>query len=67
MLSGLEPGKDIRISYTGLRPDEKLYEELLALKENSQASTHGKIFRARVREYNHRDFSRFESLYGVAT
>jgi FlaA1/EpsC-like NDP-sugar epimerase len=57
-LAGLEPDKDIQISYTGLRPGEKLYEELLASKENSQPTPHDKIFRARVREYNHRDFSR---------
>jgi FlaA1/EpsC-like NDP-sugar epimerase len=57
-LAGLEPDKDIQISYTGLRPGEKLYEELLASKENSLSTPHDKIFRARVREYNHRDISR---------
>jgi FlaA1/EpsC-like NDP-sugar epimerase len=57
-LASLEPDKDIQISYTGLRPGEKLHEELLASKENSQSTSHDKIFRARVREYNHRDFSR---------
>lgn len=41
-LSGLEIGKDIEIKYTGLRPGEKLYEELLSDKENRK-STHDKI------------------------
>jgi FlaA1/EpsC-like NDP-sugar epimerase len=43
-LSGLEPGKDIKIVYTGLRPGEKLYEELLYDKEHSQTTHHPKIF-----------------------
>ena len=34
-LAGLVPDKDIEIQYTGLRPGEKLYEELLAIKENT--------------------------------
>lgn len=43
-LSGLEPGKDIQIVYTGLRPGEKLYEELLYDKEQGQKTHHPKIF-----------------------
>lgn len=41
-LSGLEPDKDIEIKFTGLRPGEKLYEELLSQKENKK-SNHEKI------------------------
>lgn len=49
-LSGLELGKDIQIVYTGLRPGEKLYEELLSEKENTLPTHHPKILKARVRE-----------------
>jgi FlaA1/EpsC-like NDP-sugar epimerase len=48
-LSGLQPGKDIAIKYTGLRPGEKLYEELLAGDENTLPTHHPKILVARVR------------------
>lgn len=50
-LAGLVPEKDIEIVYTGLRPGEKLYEELLATKENTLPTPNEKIFRAHVREY----------------
>ena len=43
-LSGLEVGKDIDIQVTGLRPGEKLYEELLLSEEGIQQTQHGKIF-----------------------
>lgn len=48
-LSGLIPEQDIKIVETGLRPGEKLYEELLAGKENTMHTHHPKIMRARVR------------------
>jgi len=50
-LSGLEPEKDIRIQYTGLRPGEKLFEELLNKQENTIATHHPKILIAKVRKY----------------
>jgi FlaA1/EpsC-like NDP-sugar epimerase len=46
-LSGFEIGKDIDIAYSGLRPGEKLYEELLTAEEGTTASKHEKIFMAR--------------------
>lgn len=52
-LSGLEIGKDIQIKYVGLRPGEKLYEELLCDKENNLPTYHPKIMIARVA---HNDF-----------
>jgi len=56
-LSGFTPGQDIHIKYTGLRPGEKLYEELLSTTENSIETHHPKITRARVRQY---EFSKVE-------
>jgi len=50
-LSGYELGKDIQIKYVGLRPGEKLFEELLADKENSLPTHHPQIMIAKVREY----------------
>ena len=51
-LAGLELGKDINLSITGLRPGEKLYEELLNDKENSMPTHHNKIMIAKVQEIN---------------
>lgn len=48
-LSGLEEGKDIEIKITGLRPGEKLYEELLAIEENTLPTHHPQILIAKVR------------------
>ncbi len=50
-LTGLTPGTDIQIIYTGLRPGEKLYEELLTPDENTIHTGHPHILAARVREY----------------
>jgi FlaA1/EpsC-like NDP-sugar epimerase len=49
-LSGLELNKDISIKITGMRPGEKLYEELLADEENTMATHHPKILIAKTRE-----------------
>ncbi|WP_243120736.1 nucleoside-diphosphate sugar epimerase/dehydratase [Pelotomaculum sp. FP] len=46
-LSGLEPDKDIQIKFTGVRPGEKLFEELLTAEEGSSATEHKRIFTAR--------------------
>ena len=51
-LSGLELGKDIQIEFSGLRPGEKLYEELLNNKENTIETHHPKIMVAKVFAYN---------------
>lgn len=49
-LSGLEPGTDVEVKFTGLRPGEKLYEELLATSENSLPTHHPRILIGQVRE-----------------
>ena len=51
-LSGLEVGKDIQIKYIGLRPGEKLYEELLCDKENTLPTYHPKIMIVKVAHNN---------------
>lgn len=50
-LRGLELGRDIEIRVTGLRPGEKLYEELLANEENTLATHHPKILKAKFRVF----------------
>jgi FlaA1/EpsC-like NDP-sugar epimerase len=52
-LAGLKLGEDIEIKYTGLRPGEKLYEEVLATKENTVPTNHDSIFIAKVRKYDY--------------
>jgi len=52
-LYGLEPDRDIQIIETGLRPGEKLYEELLNDKENTLPTHHPKIMRAHVDTITH--------------
>jgi FlaA1/EpsC-like NDP-sugar epimerase len=51
LLLGMKEGKDISIVYTGLRPGEKLYEELLANNENTLPTHHSQILIGKVREY----------------
>ncbi|MDD8013831.1 MAG: nucleoside-diphosphate sugar epimerase/dehydratase, partial [Acidobacteriota bacterium] len=49
-LNGLEPGKDIEIVATGMRPGEKLFEELLTAEEGVDSTSHDKIYVARFKE-----------------
>ena len=56
-LAGLTLGKDIQIIYTGLRPGEKLFEELLATKENSIQTHNPQIMAGKVREYDYKEVS----------
>ena len=52
-LAGLKVGEDIEIEYTGLRPGEKLYEEVLSTKENTIPTSNEKIHVAKVRQYDY--------------
>jgi FlaA1/EpsC-like NDP-sugar epimerase len=54
-LYGLEEGKDINIEYIGLRPGEKLYEELLADEENTMPTHHSKILIGKNVQHNFKD------------
>ncbi|MCQ2176765.1 MAG: polysaccharide biosynthesis protein [Bacteroidales bacterium] len=55
LLSGYKPGEDIEIVYTGLRPGEKLYEEVLCKSEDTDPTSHDRVRIARVREYKYED------------
>ena len=52
-LAGYTPDMDIKIEYTGLRPGEKLYEEVLSNNENTLPTDHTRIRIAKVREYDY--------------
>lgn len=54
-LSGLQEDKDIKIQITGLRPGEKLFEELLADAENTLPTHHSQILIGKVREYEYHE------------
>ena len=65
-LAGYRPGEDIEIKFTGLRPGEKLYEEVLSDKENTIPTENKKIMIAKVRRYEYTEiidtYSKFENL-----
>ena len=52
-LAGFVPDRDIMVEYSGLRPGEKLYEEVLSNTENTDPTSHDRIRIAKVREYGH--------------
>ncbi len=66
-LSGLTLGKDIQIVFSGLRPGEKIYEELLNDSEKTLPTHHSKIMIAKVREYDYKviekDISELTGLF----
>ncbi|MGI9860923.1 nucleoside-diphosphate sugar epimerase/dehydratase [Moorella naiadis] len=59
ILSGYEPGRDIEIAFTGIRPGEKLYEEILTAGEGVNATSHERIFIARPEEIDAARLERF--------
>jgi len=65
---GYEPDQDIAIVYTGVRPGEKLYEELLTAEEGTDTTTHEKIFVARMNSVSNEkeQGSALERLYRAA-
>ena len=65
-LSGLELGKDIELAFTGLRPGEKLYEELLANEENTVPTHHQKILIAKTRVENDEQLAAIQTLIDLS-
>lgn len=65
-LSGLELGKDIELAFTGLRPGEKLYEELLANEENTMPTHHQKILIAKTRVENDEQLAAIQILIDLS-
>ena len=61
-LAGKEPGKDIMIEYIGLRPGEKLFEELFHESEQLAPTEHQKLFKARLRELDWDELSQTMNL-----
>jgi FlaA1/EpsC-like NDP-sugar epimerase len=66
-LNGLELGKDIEIKVTGLRPGEKLYEELLSKEEDTLPTHHPLILKAKVREQDREIIQEIEALIAMFT
>lgn len=64
-LAGLTEGRDIKIIFSGLRPGEKLYEELFSDKESYELTAHGKIRKALFREIDHSFCVNLESLLSL--
>lgn len=65
-LSGKIPGKDIEIEYTGLRPGEKLYEELFHESEQLAATEHAKLFKAKFRKLDWTELTETIRLLNMA-
>ena len=68
-LHGLEPYKDIAIKFTGLRPGEKLFEELLTAEEGTEATYHERIFIAKnTPKFSHEEIANilkeFQDIFG---
>lgn len=65
-LAGKEPGKDIAIEYTGLRPGEKLYEELFHVSEQLEQTAHEKLFKSKFRQVDWNELTQALRLLNAA-
>ncbi|MDI9818338.1 MULTISPECIES: nucleoside-diphosphate sugar epimerase/dehydratase [unclassified Legionella] len=65
-LAGKEPGKDIAIEYTGLRPGEKLFEELFHPSEELVPTEHEKLFKAKFRQLEWTELTQTVRLLNLA-
>ena len=67
-LAGLVEGRDINIKFTGLRPGEKLFEELLVAEEGLKKTLNKKIFISNIKTIDYTEFEKqLEKLESVAT
>lgn len=67
-LSGLEPDRDIKIEYIGMRPGEKLYEELLTAEEGTAGTKHDRIFIGKPSTFSVKEFmAKLEKLEQAAS
>lgn len=57
-IHGLEPNKDIEIQFTGLRPGEKLFEEISLAEEDTTKTDNNKIYICKPTDHNSQEFSR---------
>lgn len=65
-LAGKIPGKDIHIHYTGLRPGEKLFEELFHSSEQLTQTDHAKLYKAKFRKFDWQELKDTFNLLNVA-
>jgi len=65
-LAGKEPGKDIAIEYTGLRPGEKLFEELFHISEQLEQTEHEKLFKSKFRQVDWSELTQALRLLNTA-
>ncbi len=65
-LSGFQPHEDIEIIYTGLRPGEKLFEEILTAEEGTSTTSHNKIYIANQKEIDKAFDEKMEHLLDAA-
>lgn len=65
-LAGKQPGRDIQIEYTGLRPGEKLFEELFHESEKLNKTAHEKLFKAQVRKLDWQELTQTLRLMDTA-
>jgi FlaA1/EpsC-like NDP-sugar epimerase len=63
LLSGMQPGKDIEIVFSGLREGEKLYEELLNQSEDTIPTHHHKILIGKVEAYSYEEINKYIELF----
>ncbi len=66
LLAGKKPGQDIQIKYTGLRPGEKLYEELFHASEQLEQTEHEKLFKSSYRQIDWDQLAQTISMINAA-